>query len=135
MQTRRSFHLVVCAAATGTFQHAIISTPWNSWLDRIWLVVATIFGLYFAVNFVGRLGGNLISTTVDGTGCPTGRLRNSWAPLVGLSLAIVLIVLAFVYPRALGTVDLLLGIWVGLRLIQWNGFEPDGFAAFNSAVR
>jgi hypothetical protein len=130
----RSGFLLFCAGVAGACHYGIVSLSWGwgFWWNDAGSVVCAFFGWMFSMVFFGQLGGNLLSTKLDEYGWLDVPMK-TWAPFALFIVPTALIVLAYANPPALRIIDLLFAFGIVIRLLQWNGFEPDGLSAFEAA--
>ncbi|MDB5190297.1 MAG: hypothetical protein JWN49_623 [Parcubacteria group bacterium] len=134
MQLDRSRDLLFYAAMTAACHYGIFFFSGGSIPGSIANLVCVVLGWFFGTNAIDLLGGNLLSPSLDDGGYPLIQKMPRWAFWLTMFMPIVLIALAYADPHALAIIDLLCGICIGIRLIQWNGFEPNGLAEFEPAA-
>ena len=132
-QFKRSFYLIFLAGLALIFQYLVWNASWGSVFSSIIFITFAGISFVFGLCFVMQLGGNLISSKLGELGAPSDQGETSRIAYVCILIAVALTAMACLESTALLLCDLLLGVGVCIRLLQWNVFEPNGLEEFEPA--
>lgn len=131
MQLNRSGTLVAASGISYACQYGVVCLPLGTSIPQNIGNVACAIGFFlFAFGTILVLGGQMLSPQVDEDGIPDINGAAEWTPFWMFVLMTLLVVTLYKIPAAFNVIDLFFLFGVIIRLIQWNGFEPNGLAEF-----